>query len=532
MSLRRHLLWLFPVCSLSVGCASEPPESPVGSDRSVRDNPHVSLPGDGVLAGGFAGDGGVPDAGPDTVTVSAPMRYFTASGMETRPGNLTTAPQILVPQADGTFVTYNGVSDGSGGYVFSNIPKGTYYLKNGSGYIVTDVRAVDVGYDMLGRADAQKLPGVYSALLQFNLSNLAPWDPSASFQVVSGELDMAGVSYLDAPPAAGATTLVGSDWMDSIIGEMPKFEAARGDRAWVTQTSTLDAGTLPGDAGTLTYTAVTRSTYLPPFSFDGSQSIVAQGAMTDPPDTVFPLEWRVSSFTGEATTVHPQATPSSSYFYVMPAAHGLANGWIGYSGELLTMRLPTGYTQDLVRRLSFGNPFPSSWGLVGEVSQSFRTLIQVPGYSNYYITTSIYQMDRLDKLIANPITLRLSSPRELTLDGVSAYTSRMVGSASPVIGWKPPATGVPTAGYYVRLYKYTPSSSGSTFLTRRAMAGFYVGPSVTELRLPPSVLEPAQNYTLEVAAIATQADLTRAPYRINSPSYLRATATTSLFTTP
>jgi hypothetical protein len=533
MSLRRRWLWLFPLCSLSVGCVSEPQESSGGSDRSVRDNPHVNLPGDGVLVGGFAGDGGVPDAGPDAVTVSAPMRYFTASGVEARPGNLASVPQILVPQADGTFITYDGVSDGAGGYVFSNIPQGTYYLKNGSGYIVTDARAVDVGYDMLGRADAQKLPGVYSAQLQFNVSNLAPWDPGANFQMVSGELDMMGaVSYLDAPPATGGTTWVGSELMDSYIGEMPRFEAARGDRAWVNQFSTLDAGTLP-DAGTLTYTAVSRSSYLEPFSFDGTQSILVQGAMTDPPDSVFPLEWRVPSFLGQATAVHPQATPSGASFSVVPAAHGLANGWIGYSGELLTLGLPTSHTDDLVRRLSFGNPYPSSWGVVGQVSHSFQTTVQVPGYSPRSNVASITQWDRLDRLIANPISLRLSPPRELTLDGVSAYSPRMVGSASPVIGWKPPAIGTPRAGYSIRLYKYAPYGSGSTYLQRRSMATFYVGPSVTELRLPSSVLEPAQNYTVEVSALDTSGDLTRAPYRaISFLPYARASAITSVFTTP
>jgi hypothetical protein len=300
----------------------------------------------------------------------------------------------------------------------------------------------------------------------------------------------------------------------------------------VNQISTLDAGTLPSDGGTLTYTAVTRSSYLAPFSFDGSQSILVQGAMTDPPDTVFPLEWRVSSFLGQTTTVHPQATSSSAYFYVMPAAHGLANGWIGYSGELLTLRLPTGQTDDLVRRLSFGNPFPSTWGVAGEASHSFRTAVQVAGYPTYYNTASIYQIDRLDKLIANPVALRLSPPRELTLDGVSAYSPRMVGSASPVIGWKPPAIGTATAGYNIRLYKYAPNTSGSTTLTRKTMASFYVGPSVTALRLPSSVLEPAQNYTLEVSALDTVADLTQAPYRFNSLPYSRASATTSVFTTP
>jgi hypothetical protein len=59
-----------------------------------------------------------------------------------------------------------------------------------------------------------------------------------------------------------------------------------------------------------------------------------------------------------------------------------------------------------------------------------------------------------------------------------------------------------------------------------------VGPTTTELRLPPGVLAPAQNYTLEVSAIATQGDMSRAPYRINIMPHYSASATTSLFTTP
>lgn len=535
MSSRRRLLWLFPLCSLSVGCMAGPPEPPAGEDRSVRDNPHLgNLPGGDVFAGGgFLADGGVPDAGSDAVTVSAQMRYLSASGLETRAGQLASVPQILVPQEDGTFVTYNGTPDGTGRYVFSNIPKGTYYLKNGTGYIVTDAREVDVGYDLLGRADAQLLPGVYGANLQFNVSNLSPWDYRDSFQMASGELDMYGaVSYLNTPMATGGTVLSGLEWFDNYMGQMPRFDATRGDRAYVNQLSTLDAGTLPADAGTLTYTAVTRSIQLPPFSFDGSQNIQVQGVMSDPPDTAFPLEWRVSSFLNQTTVSHPQATPSSSYLYVMPAAHGLTHGWISYSGELLTLRLPTNYSQDLVRRLTFGNPYPASWGVVGEVSHSFKNTVQVPGFSPYSFSTSIMQMDRLDRFIANPISVRLSPPRDLTLDGVSAYTSRMVGSASPVLAWRAPAIGVPSAGYTIRLYKLAPSSPTSTYLTRTRPATFYVGPSTTELRLPPGILEPAQNYTLEVSATATQGDMSRAPYRINLLPHSRASATTSLFTTP
>ncbi len=532
MSLRRRLSWLFPVCSLAVGCAAEFPESPAGGDRSIRDNPHLGdSPGGGILASdSLIADGGVPDAGSDGVRVSAQMRYLTASGLETRPGRLSAAPQVLVPQADGTFTTYNGTPDGTGGYVFSGVPLGTYYLKNGTGYIVTEAREVDVGYDLLGRSDAVTLSGVTEAQLDFNLTNLAPWEPGTLFQLATGELDTYGNVYsFSTPPANGATALNGNGELG--MAQMLRFEAARGDRAWVNQISTLNAGTLQ-DGGTLEYSAVTRSIQLPPFSFDGTAPIPVEGTMVAPPPTTFPFEWRVSSFVAQAPAVHPQATPSSSGFYVSPAAHGLANGWIGYSGELLSLSPPTSYTQDLVRRVSFANPYPSTWGVVGQVSHSFRTTVNVPGFNPTSISGYIHQFDQLDRLIASPMTLRLSPPRELTLDGVSAYTWRMVGSASPVIAWKPPAIGAPTAGYTLRLYKYSRASSTSLDLRRTRVASFYVGSSTTQLRLPLGILEPAQNYALEVIAMATPGDLTRSPYRLNRlPSY-SASSVTSLFTTP
>lgn len=532
MSLRARLSWLFPLLTLSVGCVSEPPESS-GGDRNVRDNPHVGGLPEGPLANNnLVTDGGVADGGSDAVTVSAQMRYFTASGVEARPGQLTSAPQILVPQADGTFVTYNGTSDGAGGYVFSNVPQGTYYLKNGSGYIVTDSRTVDVGYDLLGRADAVRIPGLYQAQLQFNVSNLSPWDSRGTFQMASGEVDMSGSIYsMTAPPALGATTFAGTELMDSFVGEVPRFEAARGDRAWVNQVSTLDAGTL-ADGGTLTYTAVTRGIQLPAFSYDGTTPIPVTGAMQVSPRTEFPFEWRVSSFLAQGTVTHPQAQPSGTTLYVMPAAHGLSQGWIGYSGELLTLNLPTGHTEDLVRRVSFGNPYPSTWGVVGEVYHSYRVPVQVPGYASSYTYGSITQMERLESMIASPISVRLSPPRDLMLDGVSAYTPRMVGSVSPVLSWRPPEIGSATAGYAIRLYRYAPSSTTSTTLRRTRVASFYVGPSTTQLRLPPGILEPARNYTLEVSAISVQGDVTRTPYRLNQVPQYRANATTSVFTTP
>jgi hypothetical protein len=277
---------------------------------------------------------------------------------------------------------------------------------------------------------------------------------------------------------------------------------------------------------------VVRSVEMGAFDFtpDGTTPLPVTGVMQPVPMAEFPIEWRLPQNTARAAEVHPSATPSIPYFYVTPAAHGLSDGWVGYSGELLTLQLPRGASYDFTRRLTYGNPFPASWGTVAAAQYSFRTLQPIPNGSGgqFYLTGSMVTYDRLENLVAGPVQPRVSPPRELKVDGVPASVAREVGTASPLISWQAPTLGVPTA-YRVNIYKFDPELFFGTSYVR-----FYLPGSATQVRLPPGVLPSGGIYYLRVAALdAPGSDMERKPFTYGeSMPFASSEAISSFFTTP
>ncbi|WP_164008766.1 hypothetical protein [Pyxidicoccus trucidator] len=540
MHLRHFSFLLVPACAAWLGCAGgEPGTSPALNDgQSTVDN---DLPvGDGTwmgepLAEGCAPDGGT--SGGDAVLVKSTLYFHTAAGVAMRAEDRSgSPPEVLVPNGP-TFTHIAGTAV-DGGYQFVGVPSGPYYLRTGTTYIITDEREVDIGADRLGRADTTFTEWGETPV-QLNLSNLAPWaqyqsttQPGSSLQVASAQVDLyGGVDIFDVDPV-GQTSLLSTDsqvWGGT--GPIPVFEAAKGDRLYVNQLSPVDAGTLP-DGGALAYSTVLRSMQMSPFNFtaDGTTPLSINGTMQPVPLAEFPLEWRLPGYTARATEVHPAATPSIPSFYVMPATHGLQDGWVGYSGELLTLQLPRGAAYDFTRRLSYGNPFPSSWDLVGSAQYSFRTLQPLPnsGGTQVYLSGTLLSYDRLANLIASPVLPRVSPPRELTIDGVAASVPREVGSASPVIAWLPPTLGTPSA-YRVSITWYPP---GQTYGYPHSR--FYLPGSATQVRLPPGLLVPGGTHHLRVSALDVPGyDVERRPFSsLDSIPYAQADAISSFFTTP
>jgi hypothetical protein len=544
MYLRHFSFLLVPVCATWLGCA--------GGEPGSTPEPHSDLSpvnadtGDGTWMGvpldeGCAPDGGTADGGApagNTVLVTSSTRYHTAVGIAERPDDLSGRTlEVLVPNGS-TFTRITGTAV-DGGYQFSGVPSGTYYLRTGSAsYVVTDERVVDIGVNRLGRQDTVFTDWSITPV-QLNLVNLAPWAawqsqsvPGSSLQVASAEVDLyGGVDIFDVDPTGQTSVLSTGSELWSGTGPIPVFEAARGDRLYVNQLSPVDAGTLP-DGGAVAYTTVVRSVQMGAFDFtaDGTTPMPITGVMQPVPMTEFPIEWRLPQFTARASEVHPAATPSLPSLYVMPATHGLQHGWVGYSGELLTLTLPRGASYDFTRRLSYGNPFPSSWGKVGSAQYSFRTLQPVPngGGSQYYLTGSISTYDRFENFIAGPVQPRVSPPRELTIDGVAASVPREVGSASPVISWLPPTLGTATA-YRVSLYRFDPELMFPVLYGR-----LYLPPSATQVRLPPGTLTPGSIHFLRVAALDVPGyDVERHPFNsVEKLPYAQAEAISSFFTTP
>ncbi|WP_241758753.1 hypothetical protein [Pyxidicoccus parkwayensis] len=539
----RHLSFLLvPACAAWLGCGAggEPGtsqelqdgQSHVGRDTTGGDGTWIDVP----VTEGCSPDGGTPTG--DTVLVTSTTRFHTAVGIAERIDDLSASPpEVLVP--NGAIFTRITGSAVDGGYQFSGVPSGAYYLKAGSSYVVTDERHVDIGSNRLGRPDTAFSTAAFSPV-QLNLVGLAPWMPwqsnsvpGTALQVTSKQVDLyGGVDILDMDPT-GQTSIVSAGsqmWVGT--GPMPVFEADKGDRIVVNQLQPMDAGTLP-DGGALAYTTVVRSLEMGALDFtpDGVTPMPITGVMQPVPMAEFPIEWRLPRYTARASEVHPTATPSLPYFYVTAAAHGLSDGWVGYSGELLTLQLPRGASYDFTRRLTYGNPFPSSWDAVGAVQYSFRTLQPIPGIpgGQSYLTGTFVTYDRLDNLVAQPLQPRVSPPRELSIDGVPASVAREVGTASPVISWLPPTLGS-VGAYRVAIYRFDPETlSGGLSILR-----FYVPGSVTQVRLPAGSLASGNIYFLRVAAMESPGyDVERKPFTYGEPlPFSSAEAISSFFTTP
>ncbi|NMO22441.1 hypothetical protein HPC49_39975 [Pyxidicoccus fallax] len=546
MHLRRFSFLLAPACVAWIGCAGgEPGNSPELNEGPSSGTVIPGASGDGTWMGealmaGCETDGGTPTG--DTVLVTSSTHYHTAVGVVVRPNDLSARqPEILVPNG-ATFTRLTGSAAPDGGWRFTGVPSGAYYLKTsstGATYIVTDERQVELGSNLLGRADAGST-SYYDTPAQVNLSGLSPWQPyrsvtqpGSSLQVVSGQVNLAASLMLESPVTTGQTSLVTSEARLSAVSgyALPVLDGDVGDRLYVNQLGEMDAGTLP-DGGVLAYSAVVRGVQMSAFDFtpNGTTPMPITGVMQPVPMSEFTMEWRLPEYTARASEVHPQATAGTPTFSVVPAVHGLTNGWIGYSGELLNLRLPSGSSSTLSRRLKYGNPFPTTWGVVGTVRYSFRVMATPPGggTTQYLLQGGIGTYERLDNLIAGPVLPRVTPPRGLSIDGIAATVAREVGSTSPVIAWLPPAVGSPSA-YWVTLYRFP---AGRT--TASVQAQFYVPGSVTQVRLPPGTLAPASLHYLKVTAVdAPDYNVERDPF-ISSERIpnSQADALSSLFTTP
>ncbi|WIG99347.1 fibronectin type III domain-containing protein [Myxococcus sp. SDU36] len=464
-------------------------------------------------------------------------RFFTSVGVAVRGKDMSSDPPEVLLRTHSGFTRITGAPY-NGGYRFLGVPQGEYYLRTGRVYVLTDERHVEIGRNALGRQDTVFTPS-YDTPLSVNLTNLAPWQQAGGLaygsrlQFVSGNVDFAGeANFYNAIPT-GTTELETSDAVaNNMANFVPIFEAAKGDGLYVNQLTNVFGKPLPTTGAPLVVNSLVRSMQVPPFDFaaDGITPLTISGALQEVPPSNVSLEWRLGAFTPYASDVHPAATPRTPSFYIDVSAHGPEEGWIGYSGEVLSFLLPQGASFTLTDRLPYGNPYPANWRLVASAHYAFRAMEAPPGSGGLLrsLSGSIASMDYLENLVAAPIVPRLTPPRALTIDGIPATSQRVVGNTSPIISWQPPANGAPTA-YRVTLQRYS-----EEYYTLMGQNYFYLPGTATEVRLPPGILEPDTVYAVRVMAIdSPNAEVTRRPFSTSEllPIY-SADTTSSFFSTP
>ncbi|GEL70545.1 fibronectin type III domain-containing protein [Myxococcus virescens] len=468
------------------------------------------------------------------VIITHTERFYTSVGVAVRSKDLSSNPPELLVRTRTGFTRYTGAPS-SEGYRFPSVPQGEYYLKTGSAYVVTDERRVEIGRHYLGRQDAVATSHSMTPAY-LNLTNLAPWQDSVGYsggsrlQIVSGQVDLSAEVYTNDYVAVGQTQLDAQDAQAyGLSGNFPVFEAAKGDRLYVNQLTNVFGKPLP-NGEPLVASALVRSAQLPAFNFtaDGVTPLVIIGAMQDVPMTDVSFEWRLGNYASVATEIHPAAMARTPSFYIEPSAHGPQEGWVGYSGELFSLLLPPGTSHTIADRLPYGNPYPSSWRPVGTATYQYRILEPLPGNTTITrsVTGSLMTSDYVENLVASPITPALTPPRALSIDGIPATSQRVVGNTSPIITWKPPANGAPTA-YRVSLIRYV-NTSAST------QTALYLPGTATEVRLPVGTLAPNAIYSVRVTALdSPHQEVTREPFTIFEKLPLHMADTiSSLFTTP
>lgn len=540
MSLRRLSLLLVPTCAAWLGCGEAAPPSeelnPPGFALDPREGTAVianedMLPGCGEPD---AGSGPV-DAG-TSVLVTADTRFHSSAGVTVVPQDLSGSDlEILIPRGV-EFDRYPGTPV-AGGMRFDNVPDGEYFLRSNRNYYLTRERHFDLGVNRIGRPDAVYLP-LSASPASVELFNLEPWqqytstsEPGTTLQLISADVNVYGPLSYSMEPAVGDTSYVDPDafaFFNTISGA-PVLDASKGDRLYVNQLNSVQAGTLPS-GGPLSYSTVVRSAHLPSFSFtpDDITPLVLAATLQPVTQTPFSLEWRLNEFSRWRSDVNPTGTLNYPSFSVVPVPFGYQHGWVGYQGEMLDMWLPRGEDGVIASRLAYGNPYPSSWGAVGTAIYSFRSAAPVVmGSRVHYPSGNLYVSDRLDHLIAGPIQPSISPPRELRIDGVDAYASRVVGTNQPVISWRSPVLGTPR-NYMVSVIQLVDSYSANP--TWR----FYVPADRTQVRLPPNLLLPGTTYYVRVTADGSpNHEPSRAPH-ITGELLPIATADTvsAAFTTP
>ncbi|MFY2562660.1 hypothetical protein ACN469_34020 [Corallococcus terminator] len=476
----------------------------------------------------------------DTVLVTKTTRFYTSVGMAERAEDLSENPPEIHVYDGARFSRITG-SSVPGGWRFTGVPRGEYYLRADASAMVdilTSERHVDLGVGSRGRLDAVS-PGVDVSPAHLELRNLSPWvrwtgdyQRGSTFQMVSSQMELTGALFPSNDPPDGATSVTDDALMVSVTPRgLPVFQSDRGDRLYVNQLSELIANGAP-DGTRVGYSAVDRSVQLEPFDFvpdwETPMSITAELQPLELREVT--IDWRLSELARLAVEAHPRATPFSPYFEVRPAPHRPADGWSGYAGELLSMSLPDGLTTDYTSRLRFGNPYPSDWGVVGRLAQSYALATPLPSNParSVNLTGHYFAIDVLERFLSGPVVPKLSPPRSLRIDQRHASELHAVGSLHPVISWAPPSVGKPT-GYEVRVMRIHPQAG--SMMNRGSI---YVPGSVRELRLPPGKLVPGSlNYVRVTAIEAPHWDLEHAPLRtLETVPYHSATAFSSAFFAP
>jgi len=449
--------------------------------------------GGGATGGQDAGDSGGQaggDAASTTVAVSHIDTFLTDTGNVEQPAQLSDYNLQLLVRTAGKFTNYPATITGAGTYEFRDVPAGPYYVayqRLGSPplYVVTTATDIDLGGFSPGRPDV-KLVQTGTTLI-FDATGLSTWQQGDGLSLHSMGAGT-GLHDIDfyasaGAPTVGATAVSGLSIDYASIASPPRLiEGSKGDRAWLYQLVLQSLGA-PGS-----YRSLRKALQLPSFTQADGQTTTLSGSLADVTQTDLGVDFKISRFESAQATANPSATLIGTSVNLVAQPES-SRGWLGIAPDLIQFDATT--STDLVTTFSYGNPFPSSYGLILEGLSRFRRTYSVGTASGFVSADVSVRVAPSASTTLEPI---ISPPQDFKIADADALADRSGVGLQPSVSWSAPALGTVT-GYMLTILRVY--DDGGTL--GRTAAGFLMTTGTSAV-VPPGILTTGNSYVFRLSA--------------------------------
>ena len=461
--------------------------------------------GGGATGGGTSGDGGTR-----TVTVVRHLTRTIENGTVVNDDALPSTLTFAVLVRDGGGYQELPGSRGATTYTVPNVPAGTWFARSGTLWVETSGDQLDFGFNDLGRTDVTQIDAG-AARLNVTVSGIPAWAAAddVSFFSVGANLYGSATAAFTTPPVAGQVpTSLSLDYGLLAYGDQsPAIDASKGDSLYLSylHNEALITTPVPGaadDGGTLdrplsclvAKSSVSMSNVtITPGTNTVSASFVAA------PTRSLGITWPRTQWAALGAEVHPDAiTTYESLYYAAEPAPETASGDLVSCFNDVRFENPI---SDINRSLTVGNPYPTSWGVLGYLSTSYRVSKAVADAGTWSSTG----FGSVKVGPGQPLVPGVHPPRAATVQSIGFGSVSIVATASAlVVSWMPPATGPVPTDYRVQLVAVVRDSLGIRRST--VAAGLTRGGSFT---FPAGLITLGSIYQLRVEARVSAAPESR-----------------------
>jgi hypothetical protein len=466
-----------------------------------------------------------PDAG--APIAAAPFDAATATVQALIPDGLGGWTVYPPPPAPPASLTSTGCPGSSPCFSIAGVPAGTrlVVLRDGSGVVhavETAATALDLGYDLLGRANAVPAspPPSPGTPVTFDLSGLEAWAAGDELQIASSNADVWDVLVPRLPPKPAFDFGIGDvagqaeeDWGAPNASAAPLNLLAASDLLYVHQ---LGART---DTSGVSYQAATAWASLTGTALTNGAAASLAPLVLSPtanPGITVSGAWSLSGFEAQGPLMNPSATTdANAHALVVSATPHLVTAPVLAPGPvprgtpaLLAAHLPAGAPEPTLGALTYGRFLDPLWNEWIGVAFTVHVSMTAAGASTA-LDEAVSVGWRQPTSVALPAAFApvLTPVQGLTLTSstgtaASAFGPRTGVGTTPSLSWMAPATGTPTS-YLVEVLRLYANGARSA---AAPVASFYTAGTATRVAIPPGVLAAGNVYYARVTARSTTPD--------------------------